>query len=422
MAIFITLCASAHSLEQLEYNSAEPSRGRLIPYHSLATAIKGDAATSRFVAPLAEFVGKVEGDKANYASSFVMPVAWLNRQQIVRVDFCDAPYKLYVNGREVGYAPSGVMPCEFNITKFVQEGRNELSIVADKSALSSRVYHTKAEGLGVVEVFSQPTLRVRDITSRVRMNEAGDAVAEFAIPVKCNSLGRKSARLHYVLRLNDTIPLAEGYNDISLQMRGEDSVRFACVVPKSALWSATKPTMLRLDVESRIDNRIVECVSRNVALRELSERKGTLYINGEPLKLNIAEYGALSSLDEVQKLGYNAIIITLDKGADAVIAECERRGIYVVVRTPIDTTALGDTIRRGDNPSNDPQWGRLYLSLNDQALHLTKGYGAVVAYAIAKGKTTGVNIYDTYLYMKHFGEGRFVIYEGANGEWCSDKL
>jgi beta-galactosidase len=121
-------------------------------------------------------------------------------------------------------------------------------------------------------------------------------------------------------------------------------------------------------------------------------------------------------------LGYNAIIITLDKGADSVIAECERRGIYVVVRTPIDTTTLGDTIRRGGNPSNDPEWSGLYLSFNDQALHLTKGYGAVVAYAIAKGKTTGVNIYDTYLYMKHFGEGRFVIYEGANGEWCSDKL
>lgn len=422
LAIFVSLTAMAQGIEELEPRSVEPSRSHITPYHNLATALAQEASASRFTTPLAEFVRSTEGASVRYSSHFVKPVSWLNRQQIVRVDFCDAAYRLYVNGREIGYSPSGTLPCEFNITKATVEGRNEIAIVAEGASRSNRLFCSQAKGLGAVEVLCPPTIRLRDICQQVRMNEVGDAVAEFALPVKCDALNRKSAVFHYKLRLNDTITLAEGYRDMALAMRGEDSVRFACVVPKSALWSAANPTMVRLDVESRIDNRVAECVSRDIALRELSQRKGGLYVNGDRVKLNMVEYSALSSLDEVGKYGYNTIVITYDKGADAIIAECERRGIYVVVRTPIDTTTLGDTIRRGGNPSNDPQWGGLYIALNDRTLHLTKGYGAVVGYAIAKGKTTGVNIYDTYLYMKANADARLVIYEGAEGEWCSDKI
>ena len=421
-AIFLCASALAQGVEGLEARSVEPARYRLIPYHNLKSAVVGDASASRFTAPLEEFVRSAEGATVTYTSYFVVPVAWLNRQQIVRVDFCDTAYSVYVNGREMGYTPSGATPCEFNITKAVQEGRNEIKIVADTASPSNEIYQPATKGLGVVEVLSQPTIRVRDITWSVRDNEAGEAVAEFAMPIKCDALNRKSMRLHYALRLNDTILLAEGYREMSLEMRGEDSVRFACVVPKSALWSATTPTRVRLDIENRIDNRIAECVSRELALRELALRKGALYVNGERVTLNAVEYSALSSLDEVKKLGYNAVILTLDKGAEAVVEECEKRGIYVVVRAPINTLSLGDSIRRGGNPSNDPLWGGLYIALNDRTLHQTKGYGAVVGYAIARGKTTGVNVYDTYLYLKGKTDAHLIVYEGANGEWCSDKL
>jgi hypothetical protein len=93
----------------------------------------------------------------------------------------------------------------------------------------------------------------------------------------------------------------------------------------------------------------------------------------------------------------------------------------VVVRTPIDTTPLGDHIRRGGNPSNDPMWNESYLWRNTHALHSTKSNCAVIGYAIAKGKTSGINIYDTYLLMKHLSPNSLVIYEGAEGEWATDK-
>ena len=412
---------SAQNDYDLSARGVEPARTRTIPYNSMALARQGVASQSRYVAAIEEPTVTEAGTTANYTTYYALPVAWLNRQVILRVGYASAAYIVYVNGREVGFAPTGAMGAEFNITKASHEGRNEISITLNKSLLANKLYEQKAMKVEGIEVFTQPTIRIRDIATKLTLNEGGDGVAEFAIPVKCDALNRKESRFYYALRLNDTTLVAEGYREMALDMRREDTLRFACVVPAKALWSAKNPTQLRLELESRIDNRIVECITRNIGLRQTELRNGKLLINNEYVTPNLAEWDAVKNLDEVVKLGYNGIIITLDRDAAKVIEECEKRGLYVVVRTPIDTTLLGDHIRRGGNPSNDPMWNESYLWRNCHALHSTKGSCAVIGYAIAKGKTSGLNIYDTYVLLKSLAPHHLVIYEGAKGEWATDK-
>lgn len=419
LATIGNLCAQDEF--NLSARKVEPARPRLVPYHRMADAVKGEASLSRFVAVCEEPTRTDNGSVATITTHFALPVAWLNRQVILRVGYASAAYTVKVNGREMGYAPTGVMGAEFNITKATAEGRNEVVISLDKSLLANKLYEAKKLKVENIEVFSQPTIRMRDMYAEVRLNEKGEGIAEVAVPVKCDALNRKEARVHYALRLNDTMVVAEGYREVALDMLREDTLRFACVVPNQALWSAKSPTLLRLDLESRIDGRIVECVSRKVALRQIELRKGKLYINNELVTPNLVEWGAVKSLDEAKKYGYNGVIITLDRNAEKVIEECEKQGFYVVVRTPIDTTLLGEDIRRGGNPSNDPVWHESYLWRNSHALHSTKGCGAVIGYEIAKGKTSGYNIYESYLLLKSLLPNHLIIYGGAKGEWATDK-
>lgn len=419
LATIGNLCAQEDF--NLSARKVEPARPRLIPYHRMSDAVKGEASLSRFVAVCEEPTRHDNGSIATITTHFAMPVTWLNRQVILRVGYASAAYTVKVNGREIGFAPTGVMGAEFNITKAAIEGRNEVVISLDNSLLANKLYAPKELKVEGIEVVSQPTIRMRDIVAEVRLNENGEGVAEFAVPVKCDALNSKEARVHYALRMNDTIVVAEGYREVALDMRREDTLRFACVLPAKALWSAKTPTLLRLDLESRIDNRIAECISRKVGLRQIELRKGKLHINNELITPNLVEWSAIKSLDEVKKYGYNGVIITLDRNAEKIIEECERVGLYVVVRTPIDTTLLGDDIRRGGNPSNDPIWHESYLWRNSHTLHSTKGCGAVIGYEIAKGKTSGYNIYESYLLLKSLLPNHLIIYGGAKGEWATDK-
>ena len=316
----------AHSaIAQTEYDlssrNMEPTRARVIPYHNMATALAGNASQSRFVATVEEPSRNDNGTTATFTTHFALPVTWLNRQVLLRVGYASSAYTVTVNGRAMGFATSGVMGAEFNITKASKEGLNEVVITLDKSLLANKLYEAKELKVENIEIFTQPTIRIRDIVAEVRLNELGEGIAEVAIPVKCDALNRKEARMHYALRLNDTTLVAEGYREIALDMRREDTIRFACVVPTQMLWSANKPTQMRIDLESRIDNRIAECVSRKVALRHMEVRKGKRYINNELVVPNLVEWEAVKSFDEVKKFGYNGIIITLDKGAEQIIAE-----------------------------------------------------------------------------------------------------
>ena len=422
--IFLVAALSSTSAQEsydLSARRTEPARARLIPYHSMTEAVKGNTSASRFVATVEEPTCSEGGSATTFTTHFAMPVQWLNRQVILRVGYASTAYTVYVNGREIGFVPTGVMGCEFNITKASKEGRNEVSIMLDKSLLANKIYAKDEMKVEAIEIFSQPTIRMRDISVKVSLNAQGEGIAEFAVPVKCDALNSKQTRVHYALRLADSTLVAEGYREIALDMRREDTLRFACVVPSKALWSAKHPTLLRLELESRIDNRIAECISREMGLREIKINKGKLLVNNEIVSPNLAEWEAIKDLDEAKKLGYNGIIITLDKGAESIIAECQRKGMYVVVRTPIDTTNLGDDIRRGGNPSNDPLWNESYLWRNGHTLHSVAGNCAVIGQAIAKGKTSGLNIYDTYLWLKSLAPNHMVIYEGAKGEWATDK-
>ena len=419
--LLVATMASAQSLDELSARNVEPARARLIPYNNMAGAIAGDTSLSRYVAKVEEPTRTEAGTTTTFTTHFALPVAWLNRQVILRIGYASTAYTLYVNGQEVGYAPSGVMGVEFNVTKFVNDGRNEISLQLDRSLLANKLYESNEFKVDNIEVFSQPTIRVRDICVNTTLNEQGDGIAEFAIPMKCDALNDKSTRLHYTLRLDDSTVVTEGYREMTLDMRREDTVRFACVVPKNMLWSASNPTMLRLEVESRIDNRIAECVCREVGLREIALRDKALYINKELVLPNLVEWAEVKSIDKAKKKGYNGIIVTLDHNAEAIIAECAKRGVYVVVRTPIDTTLLGDDIKRGGNPSNDPLWNDSYLWSNACVLHATKGCCAIIGYELAKGNTSGINIYDSYVLMKSLVPNHLIIYKGADGEWATDK-
>lgn len=421
LILLATTFVSAQNNYDLSARGVEPARPRTIPYNNMVGAINGDATQSRFVAEVGPLTRSDEGSIVSVATYYIFPINWLNRQAILRVGYASAAYTVYVNGREVGYAPVGVMGAEFNVTNASNEGRNEVVIKLNSSLLANKLYAPKEMLVEDVEVFSQPTIRMRDYSVNVKLNAQGDGIAEFAVPVKCNALNSKQARIRYTLRLNDTTVVADGYREIMLDMRREDTVRFACVVPAKGLWRASNPMMLRLDLESRIENRVSECVSRYVGLRQITYSKGKLYINNEPVELNLVPFESLKKLDKAKRDGYNGVIITLDRGADKVIEECAKLGLYVVVRTPIDTMLLGDDIKRGGNPSNDPMWSESYLWRNAHALHSTIGNCAVVGYAIAKGKTSGLNIYDTYMMLKSLAPNHLVIYEGAAGEWATDK-
>ena len=420
LAIFALGTTSAQSLV-LPFDRTEPFRTPIIPYGRAADAEAGDVTRSNYVAKLAEW--SVSEDGKQCSTSFAVPVWWLNRQTLVRVGRSTSAYEVLVDNRVVGYACSGATPVEFNITKLAKEGRHTLTIrqidaeqnrVAEQFSLEPLVED--------VAVVCQPTIRVRDIKVSTTLNDADEGVAQFAVAVKCDALNAKRARIGYALHLNDSTVVAKGYSDISLDMRREDTLRFVARIPKSSLWSLRNPHLVSVELETRIDNRPAEYVSQKIGIRSADVVFGKMHLNRLPLELKLSDYDPTKPIAEQVTAPYNGVVVPAYYATDKLLSECDRVGIAVVVRTAINTLTLGDHIRLGGNPSNDPFWLESYLSFNRAAYYTTRNHPSVLGFAIAAGKTTGINAYESYLMLKTLEPRLPIIYEGAAGEWCTDKI
>ncbi len=380
-----------------------------------------NAKHEAFSATLAEW--KYDQSASLYSSDFVVPVAWLNRQTIVRFVMTSTAVEVAVNGSIVAKSTMGGIPCEYNITKHVKEGRNSISIRNIEHPNDRIITHIARRSHNPqVEIISQPTLRVRDIICSTSVNDNGEGVTEFAIPVKCDALNPKSAKISYKLHLGDTLIMARGANDISLDMMREDTIRFVARVPRRVMWSNASPQMVTLEIENRIDGRIVEHISKPVGIRAAIIELGELYINRIATRMRLADYNGTQSIDALVKSPINGIVVPLPLATEELLSECDRRGIYIFVCTPIDTTKFGDGIERGGNPTNDPTYREAFAEAVRQTVLSTSLHPSVIGYVVARGTTNGINIYDSYLTMKSFQPTQPVVYEGANGEWCSDKI
>lgn len=421
LSIFALCPLCAQTLEE-PFSGSEPFRSRIVPYHTAQAAAAGDATASTYVAKLAEWSTSEDGRE--YDSSFAVPVWWLNRQIIVRVGRVSSSYEVLVGGKSVGFVGSGAVPVEFNVTKAVVEGRNTLQIRLTDTPLNS-VGVTSAPfkvDTAAVEVVCQPTIRVRDIFCSTDINDAGAGVVEFGVVMKCDALNAKTSRIGYQVKDGASAVLVRGYKDITLDMRREDTLRFAARVPQEVLWSKKSPALVTVEIENVIDNRPAEYICQTMGLRAVDVQPGKLFVNHLLERLSFVDYDASKPLQEQLTETKNGIILPVWHATDSLLTECDKAGIMVFVRAAISTNTLGDNIRIGGNPSNDPQWINSYLTINRAAYFTTRHHPCVVGYILAEGTTSGTNIYDTYLMLKSLNPRQAVVYEGANGEWCSDTV
>jgi beta-galactosidase len=60
----------------------------------------------------------------SYRTEFEVPADWDGRQVFIHFAGVESAFYLWINGQNVGYSEESMTPAEFNITKYLQRGKN----------------------------------------------------------------------------------------------------------------------------------------------------------------------------------------------------------------------------------------------------------------------------------------------------------
>ena len=398
---------------------------RVYPTQEQASAAADEG--NSYLRPLVEWAR--EGD--TFSAPFTVPFSWINRQVLFHLDEASAAYELLVNGQPAGSNSDPALPAEFNITPWVHEGSNRLELrlrpAAETAPLESWQTGTQP-AVGRSWMMTQPTLRIRDVFVRTQLSDNHTATAEIGMVVKSSALNPRTSRIHYELFNPAGARLTGGTQDISLDMRREDTLRFIATVPDTLLWRTQEPVFCTLRLKTQHEGRFAEYIELPLGLRVVqADREGQLQLNGEPVVVRAAEVSPridTASMAALRERGYNTLRLLAGPVRPGLYDDCDRMGLLVIAQAPVDTHNSGTSRKKGGNPSNDPAWREHFVERVLDSYHTAQRHPSVIAFGLAAdGSANGICLYESYLRVKQFiDEPRPFIYPDSGNEWNSDRL
>lgn len=439
LSVVIALVATVSVAAQTPYYQTPDSvgfgkelpRGDVVCYASREAAIAKAYHRSEYLVPLNDWKRTDIDGGVRFSTTYKYPFAWLERELLLHVGQASSSYDVSVNGKRIAYSQTSSTPSEFDITKYSVEGNNRLEITVWRKTAEQTLQQNRTPVepalTGEVYILAEPKVRVRDIAVDTRM-QGTEGLMYLGVVLKSHMLNTKEYKIYYELISPDGKVVAYDDRSVQISMRREDTVSFFRRIPDIMPWSHEEPCLYTLVVKTQYEGRFKEYLSFQIGFRSIGVDKGTVTLNGVPLRINIAEYAPQSDMARVRrdiaKFRDDGITMLRVKGAPQsreFYELCDSIGMYVSAAADIDTRGSGVSRRRGGNPSNDPQWTDSYIDRTESMYHSSKNYPSVIMFEIADSAANGYNLYESYLDLKRLEEQRPVVY-ASTSEWNSDRL
>lgn len=200
---------------------------------------------------------------SSFRRTFTVPKEWAGRRVILRFDGVYSAYYVWVNGKKVGYAEDSKLPSEFDITAFIEKGRNVLAVEVyrwcDGSYIEDQDMFRYSGIFRDVTLWAMPHDGIWDFNVKTSLS-AGYTSAELAVE---GVLGVWSATLYDAER--KTVAVLSDAKPVT--------------IPDVHLWSAEDPYLYTLVLKKGDDIRM-----RRVGFKEQKIVGNTILVNGRKVK------------------------------------------------------------------------------------------------------------------------------------------
>ncbi len=388
------------------------------------------------------YVPKDTNGIGSYQRKFEVPKEWQNDMTVtLHFGAVSSAFQVWLNGEFLGYGEDSFLPSEFNITPYLKEGENIVSVQvirwSDGSYLEDQD-HWRMSGIQrEVFIMAEPKLRIQDFFYQTKLNnDYKDAVFQLC-PKLENLTGDTIRNQTFEFQLYDAEnkPLFEKDIDTSAaDIINEsyprlDNVRFGfferkILNPKK--WSSEEPNLYTLVMTLKDENgNISEVKSCKVGFRsiEFSKDNGKLLINGKETYI----YGinrhdhhpirgkALTRQDieedikTIKQFNFNTIRTSHYPNDPYVYDLCDKYGIMVMDEANLETHGLGGKL------SNDPSWTHAYLERMTRMVERDKNHTSIIFWSLGNESGKGPNHAAMAGWVHDFDITRPVHYEPAQG-------
>lgn len=351
-----------------------------------------------------------------YRTTFTVDETWKKRRTILEVGSAESYLEVYVNAVFVGLSKDTRLAASFDVTDFVQQGENTLTLIVVRYSDASYVEDQDQWWFGglhrSISLTSVPQVTMTDVKATVTV-EPDLQKAKVEVRVSTTE---------------DTEPLFVSLYDMQGALLNAWQVQAqakwfvsSIVVDSPELWSSEQPTLYYISLSLGDEHRVLPIGFRRV---EISKRQ--LLINGKRVLIKgvnrhehdqyMAKTLSVASMVEDIRLmkqhNFNAVR-TCHYPDDRTWYElCDRYGLYVMDEANIETHANYDSICR------DELWASCFLERVQRMVRRDYNHPSVIVWSLGNEAGYGHNQDACAGWLRRYDQSRPIHYEGANRpEW-----
>ncbi len=372
---------------------------------------------------------------ASYRRDFELPAAWGEKQVFLHFDGIYSAAFVWVNGNYVGYTQGANNDAEFDVTAYVREGSNNVSVQvfrwSDGSYLEGQdMWHMSGIHRDVY-LFATPKTFVRDHYITSSLNEADgykSGTLNVELTMNNSDLAAAQKTVDVALLSPEGAELARQTVAFSFAAGEEEKVGNASFnLSNLQLWSAETPILYTVEVAQKNAEGVEEHVfSTKYGFRHVEIKNSLVYVNGQKVFFKGANlqdthpvHGRTVDVSTMLKdvmlfkqSNMNTVRTSHYPRQAKMYAMFDYYGLYCMDEADVECHLDWNNNGERGGITNKESWKAQYVDRTVRMVYRDRNFPSIVFWSLGNESGGGSNFNATYAAVREL-DSRIIHYEGA---------
>lgn len=383
-----------------------------------------------------------------YKKKFDIPNDWKDHRISIVFEAIRSAAHFWINGEYLGYNQDSRTPIEFDLTNYLHESGNYISVEvyrwSDGSYLECQDMWRLSGIFRDVYLVAQPKIKIRDFRIDATLNETyenGILYGQFEIEnhSQYQSLDNHFIDLFLVNPLSNNRVLEIPNLSIALKSN-QNQYTLEYKVDQVKKWSAETPHLYHLYIRLRYkDDVTLKVIPQKVGFRKIEIQNSKLLINGQSITFKgvnrhefcetngyvVSEESMIHDIKMMKQCNINAVRNSHYPNCARWYELCDKYGLYVIDEANIETHGMGSELSHNSfdskkHPAYLEIWKAAHIDRVKRMYERSKNHACIIIWSLGNEAGNGENFEDCYKWLKEKDPTRPVQYEQAGEEWNTD--
>lgn len=374
----------------------------------------------------------------SYRTTFTVPANWKDKQVFLRMDGSTSATFIWLNGKELGFNKDANEPAEYNLTPFLNSGKNILAVqvykYSDGTYLEDQDFWRLAGIFRDVYLTATPSVHLQDyfITTDFD-NGYRDAMLSVKTVLKnYQNEAQNGFRIKATLFDKNYKIVHEPIESEVIQLSGLENkeIKLSAAIRNPEKWSAEYPNLYHLTFELiSKEGKSLEAISASFGFKKTEIKHQIFYLNGVAIKLN-----GVNSHMQHPTLGHAMDVETIRKDFTLMKRfniNCVRTSHYPPVQEYLDLAdelgiyivdETGDESHATEFVSEKEEWKNAYVERVNKMVLRDRNHPSILFWSAGNESGFGNNICEVIKEGKRLDPTRYWMYGGNTHdvEWKNE--